>query len=130
MLVNNPLKMNDWKISKFISTVLLIQFAFIGSVLLGYIGIQIPFLREFLGFIYLTFIPGLLLLRVMKIHEFNGIETILYSVGLSIASLMFLGFFINNIFPLLGINNPISLFPLIITINIFTMFLSIIELYP
>ena len=127
MLVNNPLKMNDWKISKFIGTVLLIQFAFIGSVLLGYIGIQIPFLREFLGFIYLTFIPGILLLRILKIHELDGIETILYSLGLSIASLMFLGFFINNIFPLLGINNPISLFPLIITINIFTMFLSILS---
>jgi uncharacterized membrane protein len=123
MLINNPLKLNDWEMNKFIGAVLLIQFTFIFSVLLDIIGLHIPILREFLGFIYLTFIPGVLLLRVMRLHELDSVTTLLYSVGLSLASLMFLGFFINILFPLLRIHNPISLVLLMLTINVFTLVL-------
>ena len=124
MLINNPLKMNEWKINKFLFSVLVIQFAFIGSIFLETI-FQIPVLRQFLGFIYLTFVPGILILRIMRLHGLDNIETVLYSVGLSIATLMFFGFFINIFFPLVSIKNPISFIPLILSINILTLILCV-----
>ena len=56
---------------------------------MNFIGINIPFLRDVLGFIYLTFIPGVIILRILKLHEIGSIESFLYSVGLSLATIMF-----------------------------------------
>lgn len=80
--------------------------------------LNIPFIRQILGLLFLTILPGLLILQILKLNKQSTIETILYSVGLSIAFLMFIGLFINTLYPLLGISKPISISPLMITINI------------
>ena len=92
MLLNNPLQMNDWKFSQFIKLTLAIQFLLLIFVGLNLKGINIPVIAQLIGFIYLTFIPGYLILRVLKIHEIGNVKSLLYSVGLSIASVMFIGF--------------------------------------
>ncbi|MDY6893989.1 MAG: DUF2206 domain-containing protein, partial [Thermotogota bacterium] len=51
----------------------------------------------------------------------------LYSVGLSIATLMFTGFFMNMLYPLFGISGPISLVPLVITISVVVLVLCILS---
>ena len=127
MQANNLLKMNDWEISKFVNVVFAIQIAVLGVLGLEMVNVHIPILRELITSIYLLFIPGVLILRVLKIHNTSNIETIVYSVGLSIASLMFIGFFMNILLPLFGISKPISLFYLIVTIILFTMILSILS---
>ena len=88
--------------------------------------LNIPFLRQILGFLFLTFLPGLLILQILKSDKQEIIETILYSVGLSVAFLMFVGFFMNMLYPLFGISKPISTLPLMITISIILLILSII----
>ena len=93
MQINNPFQMNDWEIERFLKVVLAIQFALWAVIGLDAVGLQIPILRQFIGFIYLTFIPGILILCVLKLHKLGNIETLLYTVGLSLASLMFTGFF-------------------------------------
>ena len=127
MQLNNPLQMNDWGIRKFIQVVLAIQLAMWGVIGLDTIGIQIPILRQLVGFIYLSFIPGILILRIIKLHKLGNIETILYAVGLSIATLMFTGSLMNTFYPLFGISGPISLKPLIITISVVVLILCVLS---
>ena len=119
MQLNNSFQMNDWEIKKFLKVIFTIQLAMWGVIGLDATGLQIPILREFIGFIYLTFVPGIIILRILKLHKLGNIETLLYSVGLSIASLMFTGLFMNTVYPLFGISGPISITPLIITRNLF-----------
>ena len=69
MKFTNPLQMNDWPFKKFIIVVAVIQTSLTATILMNFIGINIPFLRDVLGFIYLTFIPGVIILRILKLHE-------------------------------------------------------------
>ena len=105
------------------------RFIFLTSVLLLSdlaIFLNIPFLRQFLVFFFLILLPGLLILQIFKLDKLNTIETILYSVGLSIAFLMFIGLFMNTLYPPLGFSKPISTLPLMITISIILLILSVI----
>ena len=117
MQVNNPLQMNDWKIRKFHKLVLITQLALWGVMGLDVAGLQIPIIRQLIGFIYLIFIPGSIILRILKLHKLGNIETLLYAVGLSIATLMLIGLFMNMVYPFIGISGPISSTPLIITMG-------------
>lgn len=119
--------MNDWKIKDFFKVVLAIQFAVWGTIGLDTIGFQIPILRQLIGFIYLIFIPGTLILRILNLHKLGGIETLLYTVGLSIVTLMFTGLLINMVYPFFGISGPISITPLIITISVVVLGLCYIS---
>jgi len=118
MQISNFFQMNDWQIGKFLKMVLAIQLALWILIGMNALGLQIPIIRQLIGFIYLTFVPGIIILRILKLHKLNSIETLLYPVGLSLATLMFTGLFMNTIYPLLGISKPISIVPLIITISI------------
>ena len=126
MQINNPFQMNDWEIKKFLKFILAIQLAVWGVIGLDAVGLQIPILRQFIGFIYLTFVPGIIILRILKLHKLGNIETLLYTVGLSIATLMFTGLFMNSVYPLFGISGPISITPLIITISVLVLVLCVL----
>jgi len=104
-----------------------VQSAVLGVVALDIIGFEALILRQLITFIYLTFIPGYLLLRVLKIHHLGNIPTLLYAIGLSIAILMFTGLFMNVIYPLFGIARPISFTLLIITISILVLMLCVLS---
>lgn len=118
--------MNDWEIKKFIRIILAIQLVLWGLIGLDAMGIQVPIARQLVGFIYLTFVPGVIILRILKLHRIGNIETILYTVGLSIVTLMFTGAFMNAVFPSLGISGPISTMPLVITIGAIILTLCVI----
>jgi uncharacterized membrane protein len=104
--------------------IFIIQMTFFGMILLEYFGIHLPYLLQIIGFIFLTFIPGILILRILKLHKLSDITVPLYTIGLSLATLIFTGFCINLIFPLYGVSRPISLWPLIFSINIIVVILS------
>ena len=127
MQTSNPLQMNDWEIKKFFMVIFSIQFAVWGFVVLDALKIQIPILRQLVCFIYLTFVPGILILRVLRLHKLGNIETVLYSVGLSLTSLMFIGFLVNILYPFIGILNPISRNYIIITVSVFVLVLSLLS---
>lgn len=118
--------MNDWEIKKFLRIVLSLQLAIVSIIFLDTLGFKIPILREIIGFFYLTFIPGIVILRIFNLHKLGNIETLLYTVGLSIATLMFTGLFMNTIYPFFGIHKPISVIPLVTTISIFVLVLCIL----
>lgn len=126
MKIINPFQMNDWPIKSFILFVLSFQLSLWGVVGLDFVGLKIYFLRQLVCIIYLTFIPGIIALRILKFHKISNVETLLYGVGLSISILMFIGYFINIFYPFIGISKPISLVPLIITISLIVLLLSVI----
>ena len=84
------------------------------------IWLNIPIFRDIIVFIYLSFIPGFVLLRIMKLNERNIVDTVLFSVGLSIAFSMFVGLVINGLY-LIGILRPLSVIPLTIILSFLTM---------
>lgn len=127
MEINNPFQMNDWRFSKFLKVILALQFAMWSAIASDAVGFQIPIIRQIIGFIYLTFVPGILILRVLKLHKLGNIETMLYTVGLSISTLMFSGLFMNFIYPFFSISKPLSNFSFIITISILVFVLCILS---
>ena len=114
-MIDNPLQMNDWEIKKFLRVVLVVQFAVLVLVGSGALGLDVPVLRQIVGFAYLSFVPGIIILRILKLHKLGPVKTLLYSVGLSLAFNMFVGFLVNLFYPHIGISRPISTLPLIIT---------------
>ena len=107
--------MVDWEARRFLGVFLGIQLTLLGLVGLAVLGFDIPVLRQLVGFIYLTFIPGVIILRLLKFHRLGTVETLLYSVGLSLTFNMFLGLLINTAYPFIGISNPLSTYPIVIT---------------
>jgi uncharacterized membrane protein len=90
------------------------------------IGLDLPVFRQIIGFIYLTFVPGYILLNFLKLKETKIVDTILFSVGLSIAFLMFVGFFTNELLLFAGISKPLSTIPLEITLSVLTLSLFLV----
>jgi uncharacterized membrane protein len=87
---------------------------------------NLPIAREVLGFVYLTFLPGFALLRVLKL-KLETVESILFAVGLSIGFLMAVGLFMNLLGPLIGISTPLSLVPLMVVTNAIVIILLFLE---
>jgi len=96
---------------------------FLGSIAFDCLGFSIPILRQFTGFLLLTLVPGILILRILQIHNLDAVETLVYAVGISLSTLMFTGFFINLAFPFFGIIRPLSLWPLAATVSILVIVL-------
>jgi uncharacterized membrane protein len=84
------------------------------------VGLDISILRECLTIFYLTFVPGFVVLKAIKVDH-GKIDTILYSAGLSIAILMFLGLAINLFGSILPGFIPLSLVPLTAGVSGFTL---------
>ena len=74
-------------------------------------------------FIFLIFVPGFLILKLLNIKKIKIVDEILFSIGLSIAFVMFFGFSINELYLILGISEPLSIIPLGISLTFFISFL-------
>jgi len=96
----------------FLPIVVVLQVAMYISLL-----VNIPLARMIVGIVYLTFIPGLILIKLLKLDALGLLETILFSVGFSIAFLMLSGLIINQFGYLFGLNFPLSTLPLSLFIN-------------
>jgi uncharacterized membrane protein len=125
-MIDNPLQMNDWGIKHFLKVVLVVQLVMLGLVGLSTLGFGIPVLTQIVGLIYLAFIPGIIILRILRLHRLGTVRTLLYSVGLSLAFIMFLGLFMNSVYPHIGIDKPISAWPLMGTMTIALLILSFV----
>lgn len=114
----------NWKLTSLLKLIISVQFLMNISIIL-----DIIYVRQVLGFVYLTFIPGILLLKVLKINNLELAKSILFSVGLSIALVMLAGLFINELYPLIGISEPLSTASLTITINLVIFLLCFISYF-
>ena len=80
--------------------------------------LNIPFLRQILGFFFLTILPGFLILRILKLNRIGTAEKFVLSVGLSISFLMFFGLLLNSLLFSLGYNTPLSTTAILISFNL------------
>lgn len=110
-----------WNTDKFLKIVLAIQLAMLGVFGLEFLGIKILLLRSIIGFIYLTFLPGAIVIRILRLRNLNILEYFLYLIGLSLSTLMFLGLIMNSFCLMIGIDKPISILSLSIILNIFIL---------
>ena len=116
MHLPDPFRINDWDNRTFFWTFQALQFAFLAVVSLDLVGYYIPIAREALAFLYLTLRPGVLVLKALRLHDLGTIETLLYSVGLSLVVVMLTGLTANIVYPLLGYMRPFSFSILLITL--------------
>ena len=100
------------KTRQFLLEILIFQLVFYAVVFF-----DIPVARQVVGFVYLTFVPGLIITRLLKIGRSSWERRILFSVGLSIAFLLFGGLLINMVGPAVGVIHPLSLIPLVVTLS-------------
>jgi uncharacterized membrane protein len=121
MKLSNPLEMNDWRISSF----MLFSFSVLALLWIAFIlnagGVQIPLIQQVAGCICLLFIPGIAVLRIIRWHKLGSVETPLYAVGISISVVIFAGLLLNEIAPLVGINDPLSALHLILAMSVVTI---------
>ncbi|MGD6850559.1 MAG: DUF2206 domain-containing protein [Candidatus Bathyarchaeia archaeon] len=69
--------------------------------------LNIPVVTPIVGFVFLTFIPGYLLLRLLKLDK-KILETVIFSLGLSLSLNMFFGLAINQINATLNLSKIMS----------------------
>ncbi|MDP2836335.1 MAG: DUF2206 domain-containing protein [Methanobacteriaceae archaeon] len=127
MQINSPLKMNDWKMKEFLIFIFSIQTIVLCFIGLEFININIPILREIFCFFYISFIPGIIFLRILKIHDISQLETLIYSIGISITFSMFLGLILNIVLPFFGFMTPLSILTLMIAFSLLIIFLTVLS---
>lgn len=124
MNIRNIFQINDWDFRSFVVLVLTFQLMFDLTIVFN-----IDIIREIIGFLYLTFIPGVLILRILQFHEIGSIKTVLFSVGLSISTTYILGLILNTFLPIFRINDPISFQTLFLSLNISMIILTVISYF-
>jgi uncharacterized membrane protein len=87
--------------------------------------LNIPLLRQVFGFVLLTFLPGFLLIQIVRLTK-NPLEKAVFLVGLSVSFLMFVPLLMDLAYPRLGISDPISLVPLTTTLSLILAGLSFV----
>jgi len=117
---------NELRIKKFLRLVLSVHFTLLGLIILSLLGFDEPVLRPVFGCFYLAFIPGILILRIIGVRDVTPLKYLVFTVGLSLAFTMFIGFFVNLFLPLFGIVKPIAVIPIVVTFNIITLFLCFV----
>ena len=88
--------------------------------------LNVPFLRQIFGFLFLTFLSGLLIIPILKLNKIGSTEKFVLSVGLSISFLMLFGLLLNNLSLSLGYETPLSTISLLISFNLAFVILGVI----
>jgi len=117
MRIPDILKLNDWENRKFVLVIFSVLLIYDNLVLLDIFRFKIPILHQLLGFFILTFIPGFIILKILKIHNIDRILNILLVIGLSMFFNILLGLTLNEIGFIFNFK-PISFNSLFVTYNI------------
>lgn len=96
----------------FLAIVVVLQIIMYLTLFLG-----MPLARATIGIAYLLFIPGLVLIKLLKLDSLGALESVLYSVGFSVAFLMLSGLIINEFGGLIGIDFPLATLPISLFVN-------------
>ena len=113
----------------FVIFVALIQIALLGLVILSAQGVNVPVIRQVLGFAYLLLIPGIAILRIFNVKNSSLTRYLLLAIGLSIFFLMAIGLLTNEICLRFNIIDPIGVRNLLISVMGTTSILSLISYF-
>ncbi|WP_137291703.1 DUF2206 domain-containing protein [Natronorubrum halophilum] len=85
-----------------------LQLAFLGWVGMAALGFDLPIVRAVFVSLYLTFVPGFVLVRLLNVDVRSISHLLVLVIGSSLVSLMALGAIINVAYPLVGIARPMA----------------------
>lgn len=88
--------------------------------------LDIPVARQVIGFLFYSFVPGFVLLRLLNAERPNFLENILFSLGLSIAFLILIGILVNSLGSENFLLQPLSIIPVSIIIHFIVALMSIL----
>lgn len=77
---------------------------------------NVPIMRQIIGSAYLLFVPGYLIINILKLNSISSLKKIILSLGLSISLMTFVGLFINSFYP--TIQYPLSFTSLLVVLNV------------
>lgn len=126
MKFRNLFTLNDWEFKEFMYLILTIQVLMWVVGYFSYNQMHIPIFNDIITLLYLGLVPGVIILRILKLHKLGNTFTTLLSVGLSILSVILVGLFMNQTYPLVGITRPIETLPLLVTLTIYNMILLLV----
>jgi len=87
----------------------------------------IPILQSVLGFVFIAFVPGVLILKILNVSKIGFVRFVVYSVGLSLSYTLFIGLIISILLPLIGIIHPISEANIVLSLFIGYIILILID---
>jgi len=90
--------------------------------------LDIPVFRQILGFIFLAFVPGALILCILRLDTLGLTEKFVLSVGISTSFVIFAGLLVNTVYPLIGYDTPLSVISLVISLTVAILILTLIAL--
>ena len=79
---------------------------------------DIPILRQVSGIVFLTVLPGMLIIFLFKLNKLEITEKVVLTIGLSIAFLMFFGLLLNQAGLFFGYDSPLSAGNLLLWLNL------------
>lgn len=96
-VVPDFLQANDWRFDRFAALALTLQAIVLLLTFLDDHGLVPLHVRGLFAFLFYTYVPGLVLLRALRMHRLGGVMTTLLSVAASVIILMLSGFILNLI---------------------------------
>lgn len=88
--------------------------------------LDIPVARQVIAFFYLTFMPGLAIVRLLKLDKPSMSQSVFFAVILSIAFLMITGVFINELYNF-GVSMPLDPLIIVLSINLSVLVLAVLD---
>jgi uncharacterized membrane protein len=78
---------------------------------------DMPIFRQVFGGIFLTFLPGLFILSILRLNDINQVKKIILTIGLSLSFTMCYGLLVNTLFLSVGFVDALSIKWLLLTFN-------------
>lgn len=86
------------------------------------------YFRQIMGSIFLTFIPGYLIIHILGLDRLEIFKRFILSIGLSISFIMIVGLIINNLLLSIGYDTPLTTISILSSFNILFILMDILEL--
>jgi len=120
MIMNFPdfFRFNDWNFQRYFIVNFYLIFIFDLLTVFSFYSDLLSIFQNFFSIIVLITLPGYCFLRILKIHNLDQANCLLICVGISLSLLLVFGLLYNTFLPLIGIENPLSSFFLLIGFNL------------
>lgn len=116
-----------WSLRNFLAFCSALIFSSFTCVAMSALGFAIPVLQQITGFLFISFIPGFLVLRLLRVRDTGWAAFFGYSTGISLAVVYSVISLINFLLPLTGSIRPLSALPVtfaLATVSVFLVLLT------
>ncbi|WP_251328885.1 DUF2206 domain-containing protein [Haloplanus pelagicus] len=91
--------------------------------------VELPLVRPVVGFVFLTFATGGVVLTALGFEPSVRARSLIYTVGVGLMSVMLIGLVLNAGFLQLGLADPLSPLPLVVALSLSTIGIAVATLW-